>query len=186
MSTLNPNLNLPKRGALALLLAVACAVDVHAAPGPHGPPGPPGPPPTPSAEELATIPSLSVEQQVQLHKILSERRDAQEAVAKRTRDVLDAQHEKDRAEHERIDEQGSERIRKLLGEEGFRHYAEWQQAHRGPGRDGPGHGGPGPNEGPRGNADVGPDDRPSPGERSSPPERTRLKTPPPAPAANHG
>ena len=134
MSTTNPNRNLPRRGALALLLASACAVEAQAAPPPHEPPGPP---PTPSMEELATVPALSTEQQVQLHKILAERRDAHEAIAKRSRGLLDAQRDKDRGEHERIDEQSSERVRKLLGEEGFRHYAEWQLAHRGRGRGGP-------------------------------------------------
>ena len=132
MSAINPPLNLPRGGALALLIAATCAVDAHAAPGPHGPPGPPGPPP-PTVEELATVPSLSGEQQVQLHKILIERRDAQEAVARRTREAFDAQREKDRAEHERIDEQTADRMRKLLGEDGFRRYAEWLPAHRGRG-----------------------------------------------------
>ncbi|MEO6690256.1 MAG: hypothetical protein ABIS07_01255 [Dokdonella sp.] len=170
MSAINPNLNLPRRGALALLLAAACAVDAHAAPGPHGPPGPP---PAPSAEELATLPSLSGEQQVQLHKILIERRDAHEAVARRSRDAFDAQREKDRAEHERIDAQSTDRVRTLLGEDGFRRYAKWQQAHRGPGR---GRGGQG--EGPRDHPDGGPDDRPPPDSRLPQPGAARPTTTP--------
>jgi hypothetical protein len=134
MSAINPNETMRKRGALALLLATVCAADAQAGAAPHGPPGPPAPPgpsPTPSAEELATVPSLSSEQQVQLHRILVERRDAHETIAKRSRALLEAQRDKDRAEHERIDEQTSERARKLLGDEGFRHYAEWARGHRG-------------------------------------------------------
>jgi hypothetical protein len=127
MSTTHSNLNLRRCSALTLVLFCLCAVETQAAP-PHGPP------PIPSMEELATLPALSAEQQAQLHRILVERRDAHEVLAKRSRDLLDAQRDKDRNEHERIDEQGSERVRKLLGEEGFRRYAEWQLAHRGPGR----------------------------------------------------
>jgi hypothetical protein len=152
MSAINPNRTLPKRGVLALLLASVCSVDAQAGP---PPPGPHGPPPAPSAEELATVPSLSAEQQIQLHKILAERRDAHEAIEKHSRDVLDAQRDKDRAEHERIDEQSSDHVRKLLGEDGFRRYAEWQLAHRGPARGGPprpGDARPGERPGPNGRA----------------------------------
>ncbi|MEO7430937.1 MAG: hypothetical protein ABIR62_02710 [Dokdonella sp.] len=152
MSSIQPNRTLPTRQLLALLLSLACAAVANAAPGPGGPRGgPPGPPPAPSAEELATIPSLTSEQQVQLHTLLLERRDAHAAVAKRTRDLMDAQRDKDRTEHERIDEQNSGRVRKLLGDEGFRQYAQWQLDHRGRGA----HGGRG---GPHGGRDDGPDD----------------------------
>jgi len=174
MNPINPNRILPKRGVLALLLAAVCAADLNAAPGPGGPPaGPPEPPPAPSAEELATVPSLTTDQQVQLHKLLLERRDAHEAIGKRTRDLMEAQREKDRVEHERIDEQNTDRVRKLLGDEGFRQYAQWQLAHRGPGPRG-GRGGPhaGPDDGPDGGpGDRGPGDRagrPGPDEENAP------------------
>ncbi|MEO7325843.1 MAG: hypothetical protein ABIW82_13545 [Dokdonella sp.] len=172
MSAINPNLNLPRRGALALLLAAGCAADVHAAPRPNGPPAPP---PTPSAEELATIPSLSAEQQVQLHRILIERRDAHEAVARRTRDTLDAQREKDRAEHERIDDQSADRMRKLLGEDGFRLYADWQQSHRGRGED---RGGPEEDERLHERQDRAPRDHASPDDRRPRPHAADMPVPP--------
>jgi hypothetical protein len=162
MKTINPNQRLPKRRVLALLLAAACVADVNAAPGQGGHPGgPPGPPPAPSAEQLATVPSLTADQQVQLHKLLLERRDAHQAIAKRSRDLMETQRDKDRVEHERIDDANSERVRKLLGEDGFRQYAQWQLSHRGPGPHA-GHGGP------HGEAGDGPDDEPGdrgPGER---------------------
>lgn len=172
MSAINPNLNLPRRGALALLIAATCAVDVQAGPG--GPHGPPDPPP-PSAEELATVPSLSVEQQIQLHKILIERRDAQDAVAKRTRDALDAQREKDRAEYERIDDQSTDRMRKLLGEDGFRHYAEWQQSHPSRGHD---RGGPEDDERLHERPDGTPRDHASPDGRRPQPHAADMAAPP--------
>lgn len=72
----------------------------------------------PSVETLATVPGLSVVQQQEMRRIAVEQRDAHEAL-----------RIKQRAEHERIDERGNERVRKLLGEQGFRKYAEWKQAH---------------------------------------------------------
>jgi hypothetical protein len=176
MTTINPNRTLPRRGVLALLLAAVCATDANAAPDPGGPPGgPPGPPPAPSAEALATVPSLTTEQQVQLHKLLVERRDALETIAKRSRDLMDAQREKDRVEHERIDDANSERVRKLLGDDGFRQYAQWQLARRGPG---PGRGGPhgGPEDGPGRGGDRGPDPRGEhPGADGETPQRSAAR-----------
>lgn len=118
-----------KRTALVLLLAASCATIAHARFAP-----PPGPP-TPSAEMLATIPSLTTAQQIELRKILIERRDAHDAASTRSHDAFEVQRKKDRAEHERIDDQSSERVRKLLGDDGFRRYAQWQLSHRGPGPD---------------------------------------------------
>ncbi len=112
--------------------------------------GPPHGPGAPSPEALATIPNLSAAQQTELRKILVERRDAHESVETKARVERDALAKKDRSEHERIDEQSAERLRKLLGDDGYRQFAEWQLAHHGggPGR-GPGSGPPGsPRRGP--------------------------------------
>jgi len=152
MSTMIKTHRQPPR-VLAFSLAAAClAASTFAAAMPPGPPGPPGPP-LPSAEELATIPTLSTQQQIELRKILLERRDALDATRDKTREAMEAQRKRERADVERIDEQSSERLRKLLGDDGFRRYAEWQLGQRGPhGFDGPrrdddqrgpGRGGPG-------------------------------------------
>jgi len=123
--TIRPS-HFPSRTALAVLLAASCIAVAHAQ---FAPPGPPAP----SAEMLATIPSLTAAQQIELRKILIERRDAHDAANRRSHDAFEAQRSKDRAEHERIDDQSSERVRRLLGDDGFRSYAEWQLSHRGPG-----------------------------------------------------
>lgn len=146
----------PPRRTLAFALAAAClAASSFADAAPPMPPGPPGPP-LPSAEELATIPTLSTQQQVELRKILLERRDALDAAREKSRDAMDAQRKRDRADFERIEEQSSERLRKLLGDEGFRRYAEWQLAQRGPHEFGDAHRG----EGPRGPHREGPGEGP--------------------------
>src|ERR1700752_4352298 len=115
----------------------AVAQSMPGAPGPHPPPmsGPFSP------EALATIPDLTAVQQTELRKILVERRDAHEATAAKSRAEHDALAKKDRAEHERIDDENATRLRKLLGDDGYRRFAEWELAHHGPGR-GPGAGGP--------------------------------------------
>lgn len=92
--------------------------------------GPPHGPGAPSPEALATIPGLTAAQQAEVRKILVERRDAHEAVATKSRAEHDAAAKKDRSEHERIDEQSAERLRKLLGDDGFRAFAQWQLEHR--------------------------------------------------------
>lgn len=112
--------------------------------------GPPPPRGLPSAEALATVPNLTAAQQIEVRKILVERRDAHEAAAAKSRAERDALGRKDRAEHERIDDQSTDRLRKLLGDDGFRQFAEWQLAHRpapGGGEHGPGEPG-GPRHGP--------------------------------------
>lgn len=99
----------------------------------------------PSAEQLATIPDLTPAQQQELRRIAIEQRDAHEALRL-----------KDRSERERIDERADERVRKLLGEEGFRKFAEWKQSQgRGPmaARRG---------DGPRGHGGRHGDDKPAP------------------------
>jgi hypothetical protein len=77
-----------------------------------------------SYEMLATLPGSTVEQQEAIHRIEGERRTAYTDL-----------FAKQRAERERIDAQTSQKLRKALGEEGYRKYAEWKLAHgRGHGR----------------------------------------------------
>jgi len=167
MSTTIKIHRLPPR-LLAFSLAAAClAAGPFAAAAPPMPPGPHGPP-LPSAEELATIPTLSTQQQIELRKILLERRDALEAARDKTRDAMEAQHKRERADVERIEEQSSERLRKLLGDDGFRRYAEWRFALHGPRENG----------GPRRGDDQHGPRRDGPGTRSDAPP-----TPPGAPVA---
>lgn len=122
------------RGVPARLSVIACAAALFAgsAAAQSFPPGPPPAPPVPSAEALATIPKLSSAQQIELRRILVEERDALDALRSKTREVIEAQRQKERAEHERIDAQSTDRLRKLLGEDGFRQYAEWLLGQRGP------------------------------------------------------
>ena len=134
----------------AALLAALFATAVGAQSMPPPPPGPPGVPP---AEELATVPDLTAAQQADVRKILIQRRDAQEAAHTRLRAEFDALRVKERNEHERIDEQTSEQLRHLLGDDGYRKFADWDLAHRGPA--GPGHG-PHPPMPPHGERGGGP------------------------------
>jgi hypothetical protein len=128
-----------------LVLALVCASAAQAEP-----PGPPGGG-VPPAEALATIPNLTTAQQLEVRRILTQRRDAQEAMQTKIRAEFEALHAKERNEHERIDDQASDQLRKALGEEGFRNYAEWNLAHRGPPSDG------GRRPMPRGGRPGGPD-----------------------------
>lgn len=117
--------------------------------------GPPDAGRVPSPEALATLPGLSTAQQTELRRILLERRDQLEAVMDKARTEMQAQHKRLRTERERIDEQTAEKLRKALGEDGYRAYAEWRRAthgQRGPGAGRPhgpggeGRGGPGRGE----------------------------------------
>lgn len=74
-----------------------------------------------SYEALATVPDTSAAQQADIHRIENERRSA-------FADLF----EKQRAERDRIDEQTAQKLRKALGEEGYRKYAEWKMSHAGP------------------------------------------------------
>ncbi len=140
---------------IAALLATSFGAGAAAQPTPP-PPGAPGVPP---AEVLATVPGLTSAQQAELRKILVQRRDAQEAAQARLRAEFDALRVKERNERERIDEQSGEQLRKLLGDDGYRKYAEWNLAHRGPPG---GDRGPRPPMGSRGDRGNGPDRGPPP------------------------
>jgi hypothetical protein len=146
------------------LLAALFAAGASAQPMPP-PPGAPGVPP---AEELATVPDLTAAQQIELRKILIQRRDAQEAAGAKLRAEFDALRAKERSEHERIDEQSSEQLRKLLGDDGYRKFAAWDLAHRGP---------PGPGVGPH------PPMPPHDGRRGGP---DKADSAPPPPGAGPG
>lgn len=124
---------------LALILFASASAGAWAQP-------PPPPPPIPSPLELATIPGVSVTQQLELRKILVQGRDAAEALHRRQHAEFEALHTKYRGEHERLAEATDANVRKLLGEEGYKHFAEWQLAQRrGPPHAGP----PGMRGGPR-------------------------------------
>src|SRR5262249_26999316 len=104
----------------AALILSAAALGADAQPMPHE--GPPRGPGAPSPEALATIPDLTAALQSELRKLLIERRDEHEAAAAKSRAERDALAKKDRAEHERIDEQSADRLRKLLGDDGYRRF----------------------------------------------------------------
>lgn len=106
------------------LIALACASLFAAAPA-FAQPGRFAPPPP---EALATIPDLSFAQQTALRRILIEQEDAERV-----------QHGKLRGELERIRTRSAERIHELLGEDGYRRYAQWRtDAGRRPGAPGAG------------------------------------------------
>ena len=127
-------------GTLLLCIAASAAAQ-------FGPPGPPAGAPVPSALDVAAIPGLSADQQAGVRKILLQRRDAVEALMTRQRAEFDALRQKERNEHERIDDTTAASLRKLLGDDGMRKFAEWHSAQ---------HGGRGPGPG----MPHGPHDRP--------------------------
>ena len=99
-------------------------------------------PPVPPALALATAPGLSGEQQAGVRKILLQHRDALDALATKERAELEALQQRSRAERERADDATDANLRKLLGDEGYRKFAEWQLEQHGPRGMGPGAGGP--------------------------------------------
>jgi Spy/CpxP family protein refolding chaperone len=113
--------------------------------------GPPGPPPghphgapVPSAEMLATS-DLTPAQQADVRRILTQKRDALDTAESKLRAQMEALHKEMRDDHERIESQTSDQLRKALGEDAFKKYAEWSLRHEhgpmfGPG--GPGMRGP--------------------------------------------
>ena len=113
-----------------LLLILLTAGGIAAAAAQQLPPPPP--PQVPPPEELATIPGVNSAQQGEIRRILVQRRNAQEDIHAKMREQFEALHTKERNEHERVDEQASEQLRKLLGDDGYRAYADWTVAHRGP------------------------------------------------------
>ena len=95
-------------------------------------------PPVPSPMVLAAIPGLSSDQQAGVRKILLQHRDAIEALASKERAEMETLHQRSRAERERADDATDASLRKLLGDEGYRKFAEWHIAQRGPGGHDPG------------------------------------------------
>jgi len=127
------------------------------------------PPPddaVPPAQMLATAPELSAAQQAQIRQILIQRRDADEQIHQKARAEIEALHTRERAEHEKAEAQAGDALRKLLGDEGYRRFAEWQLMHRGPRGIGP-HGAP-----PHGHPGMPPDAPPLPhaGPGAAPPQ----------------
>ena len=113
-----------------LILAVAlCATLAGFDAGAH-PPGPMGPPGghVPSAEMLATS-DLTPAQQADVRRILTQKRDALDAAESKLHTQMEALHKQMREEHERVDAQTSEQLRKALGEDAFKRYAEWSLRH---------------------------------------------------------
>lgn len=144
-------MNIKSKIACAVALTVTAAAGVALATAPDGPRGPmagPHGPGMPSAEVLATIDGLSASQQADLRKILREQRDAEDALRTRLRSDREALDQRERSEHERIEDQTTQKLRSALGDEGYRAYALWT-TQRGPG--------PGPR--PRGAHDEGPGPR---------------------------
>lgn len=117
-------------GSLLLCIAASAAAQFG--------PGPPHGAPVPSALDIAAIPGLSADQQAGVRKILLQRRDAVEALMTRQRADADALRQKERNERERIEDATAASLRKLLGDDGMRGFAEWHAAQqhghgRGPG-----------------------------------------------------
>jgi hypothetical protein len=135
-------------------------------------------PPLPSPLMLAAIPDLTAAQQLELRKIFVQRRDAEEALLTKQQADFAALRAKNRSEHERIDDNTDAALRKLLGDDGYRKFAQWQLANRpdGPrGRGGPGVGPGGPGGGgPRPPHGAGP---------AGPGPQAELNPGPPAPLA---
>lgn len=111
---------------LTALLAASSA-PAMAGPGPHG-----SPRGVPSAEALALIDNLDTKQQTEIRKILTERRNAEESLRSRMRGEREALARRERTEREQLDANTSQRLRETLGEEGFRHYAQWVTHRRPP------------------------------------------------------
>lgn len=107
----------------SFILGLALCAQASAQPGPR----------VPSPEALASVPGLTAAQQADVRKALTERRDALEALHDKARSEMQALHKRLRAERERIDEANADKLRKLLGEEGYQHFAAWQAEHRGHG-----------------------------------------------------
>lgn len=129
-----------------ILAAALCATLAGFDAGAH-PPGPMGPSPgghVPSAEMLATS-DLTPAQQAEVRRILTQKRDALDAAESKLHAQMETLHKQMRDDHERIESQTSDQLRKALGDDAFKKYAEWSLRHEhgpmgGPG--GPGMRGP--------------------------------------------
>jgi len=108
------------------LFAVLSAVDVGAQP--MGPPGHAPGERVPSAEVLATS-DLTPAQQADVRRILLQKRDTLDAAESKLHAQAEALHKQMRDEHERIETQTSEQLRKALGEDAYKRYAEWSLHH---------------------------------------------------------
>jgi len=121
----------------AALCATLAGFDAGAqAPGPMGPPHGGR---VPSEEMLATS-DLTPAQQADVRRILTQKRDALDAAESKLRTQMEALHKQMRDDHERIDSQTSDQLRKALGEDAFKRYAEWSLHHDHGPMDGPPHG----------------------------------------------
>jgi hypothetical protein len=158
-----------------ILLITTLAAGIAQASAHPGDSGPPGPPPphggAPSPEALATVPGLDAAQQTEVRKLLLQRRDAHEALRTKEDAERDAMKTRYRTEHERIDDESAAKLRKLLGDDGYRNLAGWLMS-RGPDGGPRGMRPPGPDG--RGPDDRGPDGRgpgaPGPGNRPPGPD----------------
>jgi hypothetical protein len=122
-----------------ILAAALCATLAGFDAGAH----PPGPLPgghVPSAEMLATS-DLTPAQQADVRRILTQKRDALDSAESKLHAQMEALHKQMRDDHERIETQTSDQLRKSLGEDAFKRYAEWALHHEHGPMDGPG--GPG-------------------------------------------
>jgi Spy/CpxP family protein refolding chaperone len=119
-----------------LILAAALCASLAAFDAGAHPPGPPPGGPLPSAELLATS-DLTPAQQADVRRILTQKRDALDSAESKLRAQMETLHKQMRDEHERVEAQTSDQLRKALGEDAFKRYAEWSLRHeRGP-MDGP-------------------------------------------------
>jgi len=123
----------------------------------------------PAAAAQASVPEArsSADLQTEVRRILIQRRDAHDALRAKEDAEREAARARYRAEHERIDDDSSTKLRKLLGEDGYRALAQWLVAPRGKGPERP----RGPHPGTRSNDPAaalpfGPDpDEPEPQSR---------------------
>lgn len=143
-----------------LLITVLLAAGTAEAQGlPPGLPGPPPPQGAPSPEALATVPDLDAAKQIEARRILIQRRDAHDTLRAKEDAEREAARARYRAEHERIDDESSAKLRKLLGEDAYRALAAWLVAPRGIGPEQPRGPHPGArfNDHPAAAAPLGPD-----------------------------
>ena len=122
-----------------LILAAALCATLAGFDAGAQPPGPMGPPPggrVPSEEMLATSDHTPA-QQADVRRILTQKRDALDAAESKLRTQMEALHKQMRDEHERIETQTSDQLRKALGEDAFKRYAEWSLRHEHGPMDGP-------------------------------------------------